>query len=57
MLHLRTWVIDKIREELSAPDYPYKNIDLPENPTAEEKTKVRNLPNHCSLYFKHHHCF
>ena len=32
-------VIDKIRKELSAPDYPYKNIGLPENPTAEEKIK------------------
>ena len=32
-------VINKIREELSAPDYPYKNIGLGENPTAEEKLK------------------
>ena len=32
-------VIDRIREELSAPDYPYKNLALPENPTAEEKIK------------------
>jgi len=32
-------VIDRIREELSAPNYPYKNIALPENPTAEEKLK------------------
>ncbi|CAG8506254.1 10705_t:CDS:2 [Cetraspora pellucida] len=32
-------VINKIREELSAPDYPYKNIGLGENPTAEEKIK------------------
>lgn len=32
-------VIDRIRQELSAPDYPYKIIGLPENPTAEEKLK------------------
>ena len=32
-------VIDRIRRELSAPDYPYKSIGLPENPTAEEKFK------------------
>jgi hypothetical protein len=32
-------VINKIRQELSAPDYPYKIIGLPESPTAEEKMK------------------
>ena len=32
-------VINQIREELSSPNYPYKNIGLGENPTAEEKMK------------------
>lgn len=32
-------VINKIRAELSAPDFPNKNIGLGENPTAEEKFK------------------
>ena len=32
-------VIDGIRKELSSSDYPYKNIGLGENPTAEEKIK------------------
>jgi hypothetical protein len=32
-------VISKIRRELSAPDYPYKIMGLPENSTAEEKVK------------------
>src|SRR5438132_464739 len=32
-------VINKIREELSAPNFPNKNIGLGENPTAEEKFK------------------
>jgi hypothetical protein len=32
-------VIDRIRKELSAPNYPYKTIALPENPTAEERFK------------------
>ena len=32
-------VINKIRQELSAPDYPHKIIGLGENPTAEEKMK------------------
>ncbi|CAG8805602.1 32744_t:CDS:2 [Gigaspora margarita] len=38
-------VINKIREELSAPDYPYKIIGLPENPTAEEKFKYEICQN------------
>jgi ribosome-binding protein aMBF1 (putative translation factor) len=38
-------VINKIREELSAPDYPYKIIGLPENPTAEEKIKYEICQN------------
>ena len=32
-------IINQIRQELSAPDYPYKNIGLKENSSAEEKFK------------------
>lgn len=32
-------ITEKICREIRSPNYPYKNIALPENPTAEEKFK------------------
>ena len=37
--HLPQEIINKIREELSSPNFPNKNIGLGENPSAEEKFK------------------